>query len=163
VTKSPDSYHSWYRAGLFNTVATILAPWFGGLEYIALTIALYWLRTLSAVSLSTATTQRQPTLSSRRKVLITMTSILKNCSFYFVWLWFKNQRKLRVFRTTMDMQSSTEKDSTNTKMACKIKAWKKTLLQKSLKCGKTGKTLKICLATTPKNVCWTHLLLLLSQ
>ena len=59
-----DTYHWESHAELFSTAVTIRAPWLGGLDHVARTIAFSWLRMRSPVSLSTVTTQRLPALSS---------------------------------------------------------------------------------------------------
>ena len=58
------TYHSVFKASWFRIVATIRAPWLGGLDHMGRMIALSWLRIFSAVSLSVVTTQRLPHLSS---------------------------------------------------------------------------------------------------
>ena len=58
------TYHSVFKASLFRIVATIRAPWLGGLDHMGRMIALSWLRIFSAVSLSVVTTQRLPHRSS---------------------------------------------------------------------------------------------------
>ena len=60
------TYHSVWRGVLFKIVATILAPWLGGLDHIGRIIALSWLRIRWAVSASVVTVQRFPHRSSEK-------------------------------------------------------------------------------------------------
>ena len=61
------TYHSVYKASLLSTVATILAPWFGGFDQAYRTCNSICEKTFALFTASFATMQRLPTLSSVNK------------------------------------------------------------------------------------------------
>lgn len=64
VNTCVSTYHSSNSWGLFRTVATILPPWFGGFEYIPLTIRVSWDLTATKSLTSFTTIVKLPTRSS---------------------------------------------------------------------------------------------------
>lgn len=75
--------HSLKSSGELRVVATMRAPWDGGLDQVVLTIFSIWDKTRIRLSASWATTVRLPTRSSDGT---NTSNITQYCSYYFIYM-----------------------------------------------------------------------------